>query len=154
MAGVDLQGFVERGPSLDWWSVLAACANVALLLGDAETATVVGRALAPYDGRNLVGGQIAFYGAVSHALGVAAVVVGDEEAAVRHLEAAVKRHQQMGAAPVVALSSAELARLPAVARDPDRLEGLTAAAASTADRLGLAHVARRLPQGTGRRPSG
>lgn len=151
LAALDLAAFVDRGPSLDWWSVLAACANTALLLDDHATGLVVYDALLPYDGRNMVGGQIAFYGAVSHVLGVLAAAAGDEQAAVSHLGAALDRHDRMRATPFVALTSAELARLPTVAQDRRRREQLTLVAATIADRLGLAHVSQRLSQEPGRR---
>ena len=146
----DVSAFVARDPSLDWWSVLAAGSHVAVLVDDTAMGEVVYDALLPYAGRNLVGGQIAFYGAVAHALGVLAAAAGDVVAARTHLLAARKRHEQMGAAPFVALTSAELARLPDGGEGREA-EELATVAAGTAERLGLAHVARRLSQGVGRR---
>ncbi len=147
LAALDPAGFVGREPALDWWSILAAGGHAAVILGDAATARIVHDALLPYSGRNLVAGQVAFYGAVSHLLGILAAALGDEAAAAAHLEAALARHEAMGAVPFVALTSAELARLPAVTADRERRAQLTLVAATVADRLGLGLVADRLAPG-------
>lgn len=139
----DVEAFVARGPSLDWWSVLAASANVAVALEDQAMAGLVHGALAPYARRNLVGGQVAFYGAVSHVLGVLDAMAGRAADAQAHLDAALERHRAMRATPFVALTAAELARLTSPADDR-----LGAEAAAIAAQLGLAHVSGRLPQPT------
>lgn len=142
----DVAAFVRREEALDWWAVLAACGHTAVVLEDADTARLVHDALLPYAGRNLVVGQIAFYGAVSYMVGVVAAALGDEVAAVAHLEAALARHEAMRSAPFVAVTSAELARRPAVASERRRLEQLTLVAGTIAERLNLGFVARRLAQ--------
>ena len=118
LEAVDVGRFVAGEPAVDWWAALTACANAARILDDAGRADIIRRALLPYADRNAVFGQVAFYGAVSHHLGVLSHVIGDDAAAVAHLERALERHEAMGAEPFVALTAAELSGGPA--REPVR----------------------------------
>ena len=79
LAAVDVGRFVAGEPAVDWWAALAACANAARIILDVDCAGVVHRALLPYADRNAVFGQVAFYGAVSHHLGVLSLVLGDDD---------------------------------------------------------------------------
>ena len=144
LAALDVGRFVAGEPAVDWWAALAACANAARILEDMDLAGVVRQALMPYAERNAVLGQVAFYGAVSHHLGVLAGVMGDDDDAVAHLEHALRRHEAMGAAPFVALTSAELAPVLARTGRVEEADALRRRATTITAELGLGYVAGRL----------
>jgi tetratricopeptide (TPR) repeat protein len=144
LEAVDVGRFVAGEPAVDWWAALAACANAARIVGDVDRAAIVHRALLPYADRNAVFGQVAFYGAVAHHLGVLSLLMGDDSAAVGHLERALERHEAMAAEPFVALTAAELSAALVHSGAGERAEGLRERAATITARLGLGLVAGRL----------
>ncbi len=148
LEAVDVGRFVAGEPAVDWWAALSACANAARILHDVDCAGVVHRALLPYADRNAVFGQVAFYGAVSHHLGVLSLVLGDDAAGIAHLERALQRHEAMGAEPFVALTCAELST--ALARSA----GSGAAPRAEALRRRAATITTRLAARPGGRPAG
>jgi hypothetical protein len=81
-------------------------------VGNLEAAARLYALLEPHAGENAsLDGMDVYLGSVSHFLGVLAAALSRDECAVRHLEAAVLRNQQMGARAHQIRSELELGRL-------------------------------------------
>jgi AAA ATPase domain len=123
-----------------WQTAVAGTALCASTVGDRRWAEVAHDLLAPYGGRNMVFGYVAYLGAVDHHLGTLASVLGRHDEAVIHLEAALERHRVIAARPWVALSAAWLANA-LIERDrrgdAARADTLLAEATDLAAALGL-----------------
>lgn len=129
-----------------WWAVIVGFAAAADLVGDRKWAEVLYDLAAPYSGQNATLGVATFLGAADHWLGVLAGTAGRHADAVRHLEAALARHQDMGSRPFTALTQQAYARvLSARGQDADleQARELSAAALRTADELGLTAIRNR-----------
>jgi transcriptional regulator with XRE-family HTH domain len=129
-----------------WWAVIAGFAGAADLTGDRDWAAALYELALPYAGRNCTLGVASFLGAADHWLGVLAATAGRLDEAAGHLEAALHRHQAMGARPWAALTQEAYGHvLSARGRKADatRAAALTGAALRTAEELGLAAVTRR-----------
>jgi hypothetical protein len=123
-----------------WQTAVAGTAVCASTVGDRRWAEVAHDLLAPYSGRNMVFGYVAYLGAVDHHLGTLASVLGRHDEGVTRLEAALERHRVIAARPWVALSSAWLANAlteRAERGDAARAETLLAEATDLAAVLGL-----------------
>src|SRR5439155_23446516 len=73
-----------------WLTTMHAIVEAGHLLGDAEAAAWAYELLGPYADRPMVAGVgVACFGSVHHALGVAALTIGDIDQAVDHLREAV-----------------------------------------------------------------
>lgn len=131
-----------------WWAVIAGFSGAVDLVGDRKWAEVLYDLAAPYAGRNATLGVATFLGAADHWLGVLAGTAGRFTEAVRHLEAALSRHRDMGSRPFTALTQHACARVLTMrgqAADTGRARELTAAAMRTAGELGLAAIRDRPP---------
>jgi len=100
---------VSADAGYQWQTAVVGTAICASMIGDRRWAEVAHGLLAPYSGRNMVFGYVAYLGAVDHHLGTLAAVLGRHDVAVTHLEAALERHRVIAARPWVALSAAWLA---------------------------------------------
>ena len=126
-----------------WWAVIVGFAGAADLVGDRKWAEVLYDLAAPYAGHNATLGVATFLGAVDHWLGVLAGTAGRFTESVRHLDAALDRHQDMGSRPFTALTQQAYARVLSMrgdAADLDQVRQLAAAARRTAEELGLAAI--------------
>ncbi len=111
-------------------------------LRDAERAKQLQTLLRPFAARNIV---VSLYapgclGSAEAYLGLLADTIGDREAAVRHLEAAVAANARMGARPFLARTQYWLARFLRTrdaAGDRERVADLLAAARETAEACGM-----------------
>jgi hypothetical protein len=115
----------------------------ALNLADRRWAATVYDLIEPYADHNCRGGQATFLDAASMQLGALALLLGRNDVARRHLEAALVRHEEMGARPLAAMSKHLLAaalRTPGHHRDEARAEMLDRAASVTAATLGTPRV--------------
>ena len=147
LGAVDLSASIDGEQTILSPFVLAGATQCAALLGAREELTMLAGALTRYEDRNLTSGQVAFFGAASHYLGIATAVVGDRRDAIEHLVNALARHRRMGATPFAALTAAELARVLASggdARAREIAEGLLHSADGTCRDLDLAWVSRRV----------
>jgi hypothetical protein len=117
-------------------------------MGDLDVAGRVYTALLPYAQVHVViGGAVAYLGAVAQRLGALAVCLGRPGEARRHLEHALRLHECAGAPAWAARSRSDLGRLLVESQDPhDRGRGTTLleAAAVEADELGVV-LARNAP---------
>jgi hypothetical protein len=93
-------------------------------LGDAETSRAAYAALVPFADLPVIASlAVACLGSAQHPLGVAALTIGDTDAAVHHLGAALKANQSLGHLPAAALSRHRLAQaLSQRGLEPDRRE--------------------------------
>jgi hypothetical protein len=129
-----------------WWAVIVGFAGAVDLVGDRKWAEVLYDLAAPYAGHNATLGVATFLGAADHWLGVLAGVVGRFTEAADHLEAALRRHRDMGSRPLTALTEQAYGRVLTMrgeAADIERARGLTASAMHTARELGLAAISDR-----------
>ena len=129
-----------------WWAVIVGFSGAVDLVGDREWAEILYDLAAPYSGHNATLGVATFLGAADHWLGVLAGVAGRFTEAAQHLEAALRRHQDMGSRPMTALTQQAYGRVLSMrgeAADTERAARLTAAAMRTADELGLAAIRNR-----------
>lgn len=82
----------------NWLSLQAECAEASVLLEEPRHAAALYERLLPYAGRPVTAGRaMCSYGAVDRTLGGLAALLGRHEAAVRHLEAAVRINDALGA---------------------------------------------------------
>ena len=136
----------EADKNYQWWAVIVGLADAASLTGDTEQARVLYDLAAPYAGNNCTLGTVAFLGAADHWLGVLAGAAGRYDEAIAHLDAALARHQDMGARPWIALTQEAYVNVLAMrgrAADADRASALRKSAMITADELGLAVITHR-----------
>jgi len=134
-----------------WWAAIVGFSGAVDLVGDRQWAEVLYDLAAPYSGQNCTLGVATFLGAADHWLGVLAGVAGRFTEATWHLEAALRRHQDMRSRPFTALTQHAYARVLSERGDPadtDRARDLTASAMRTADELGLAAITERHPPTT------
>jgi pentatricopeptide repeat protein len=140
-----LAGGLERvPPTLSWLSTVASLAEAAATLRSPHVAELR-TALAPYGERLVQASFTGCAGSVHRLLGRLAAAQGDRDAAAGHLEAALERHEALGAAPLQARTRCDLAELlceggPA---ERSRADELFAQAAAAAERLGMRGVAAR-----------
>jgi hypothetical protein len=94
-----------------WTGLTVVRARLWMAFGDQEAIGELRSQLEPYADRLVVGGMSAmFLGSVHHTVGELALAIGDRDAAVRHLEAAVATHRRLGFAPMVSASETALGR--------------------------------------------
>lgn len=132
-------------------SLVALCltADLAASLRDGDGAARLYARLAPFAGHHVVIGlpAIAYYGAVDLYLGLLAATHGDTTAARDHLTEALRAHSSVGAAPWVARTQHELARVHLArggAQDRARAAELLAEARRIAEDLGMAPLQQRI----------
>jgi transcriptional regulator with XRE-family HTH domain/tetratricopeptide (TPR) repeat protein len=129
-----------------WWAVIAGFSGAVDLVGDRQWAGVLYDLAAPYAGHNCTLGVATFLGAADHWLGVLAGAAGRFTEATQHLEAALRRHHDMGSRPMTALTQeayGHVLTMRGEAADIERARGLTASAMRTAGELGLAAITDR-----------
>jgi hypothetical protein len=125
----------------EWLLGASLTAEACALVDDATSGAVLYGQLLPYAGRHAIGHAEGSVGAVDRYLGLLAVLAGNLDQAVAHLEAAVQMNAQMGARPWTAVSQHDLAvalRLRAAGGDAAAAVALNAAARATARELGMA----------------
>jgi DNA-binding CsgD family transcriptional regulator len=138
-----------------WRASVALAAQAAATLGHRGNARAAADLLRPFVGINVVQGVPVAWGATDHYVGVASAAAGDLDAAIGHLDDAVRLHTAWGAAALRTASQAELANvLHKRGRAEDRLRvvGLEAAVRAEAARLGIVRpllVRDRRPQSEG-----
>jgi hypothetical protein len=129
-----------------WFGTMTGFAHAAALVGEREwAAALVDRAM-PYAGRNCTLGLLSFNGAMALHIGVLLGVLEQWDQAVAQLDAALERHQAMGARPYIAFTQqaqANVLRRRARPGDRERADELEKDALVTAADLGLQAVERR-----------
>jgi hypothetical protein len=121
-------GLADLPRSSSWLSTMGAITETAAWLGDADTAAEVYPLLLPHAALPMVGGPGAVcLGSVQQALGVAALVIGDTDRAVEHLNAAVEDNTALGHWPALAISRHRLGQALAARCGPGDLRAARAA---------------------------
>lgn len=128
---------------------IALAAELCAALDDGVRAGVLHRHLLPYAGRHVMIGHpaMAYQGAVDWYLGLLAAAVGDVDAAIHHLDDALAMHARMGAAPWVARTQYEQARVRLARRGPKDAAQAAAqlnTASRTAAELGMGPLQERI----------
>jgi transcriptional regulator with XRE-family HTH domain len=129
-----------------WWAVIVGFSGAVDLVRDRQWAEVLYDLAIPYAGHNCTLGVATFLGAADHWLGVLAGAAGRFTEATQHLEAALRRHHDMGSRPMTALTQeayGHVLTMRGEAADIERARGLTASAMRTAGELGLAAITDR-----------
>ncbi|MER6437230.1 hypothetical protein ABT275_12840 [Streptomyces sp. NPDC001185] len=122
LSGHDL-GDLPRSSS--WMVTMHGVAEAAFLLDDTATAARVHELLSPYAHLPIVGSlAVACFGSAHHALGVAALTVGDVDRAVAHLRDAVRQNLALGHWPAVTASWERLAMALVRAGRPDEADAV------------------------------
>jgi hypothetical protein len=118
----------------DWLYTAAMLGVLAAHLGEVDAAAVVYPLVRPHGHRTITSGRATTcMGSVSLPLGLLAAALEDDEAAVGHLEEAVRRNDAMGATPYAAAARRLLAdlvddesRAEMLRREADAARGLVA----------------------------
>jgi DNA-binding SARP family transcriptional activator len=122
-----------------WWFLMVGLSQTALNLRDRTWAATLYDLIEPYADHNCRAGQATFLGTATLQLGGLALLLGRNEVAIRHLESALARHEDMGARPLAAMTKHLLAaalRGPGALGDEERADSLDKEAAATAAALG------------------
>lgn len=122
LCGHDL-GDLPRSSS--WMVTMHGVAEAAYLLDDTATAARVYELLGPYGHLPIVGSlAVACFGSAQHALGVAALTMGDVDRAVTHLRDAVRQNLALAHWPAVTASWERLAVALVRAGRPDEADAV------------------------------
>jgi tetratricopeptide (TPR) repeat protein len=134
-----------RPRSLLWLTATAWLCEAAAELGDAEGCERLRTELTPYADRMIQWTFTGSAGSVRRVLGRAAAVSGRREEASEHFEAAIGRHEELGAEALLARTRCDYGELllQGTRAERDRGRRLLHAGAVTAQRLGMAGVAAR-----------
>ncbi|WP_440064541.1 hypothetical protein [Streptosporangium sp. OZ121] len=134
--------------SSSWLVTMHGVVEAAHLLGDTEASAAAYELLGPFAGLPMVASLgVACFGSARHALGVAALTMGDAQRAVEHLQMAVRGNLAMGHWPAAVLSRVRWAQalaLRAEAGDAAEAARQLEVATSEAAELGMV-----LPGGRG-----
>ncbi|MFE2139956.1 tetratricopeptide repeat protein [Streptomyces sp. NPDC059466] len=131
LCGHDL-GELPRSSS--WLVTMHGVAEAAYLLDDTATAARVYELLGPYGHLPIVGSlAVACFGSAHHALGVAALTMGDVDRAVTHLRDAVRQNLALGHWPAVTASWERLAVALVRAGRPDEADAVRREMAAAAE---------------------
>jgi hypothetical protein len=125
------------------WSFNMAClASAAARQQDKPMAERLADVLEPYAATGIVwAGAAAFFGSAAHWLGMLTTTLGRHQQAGQYLATAVAFHQRLGAAPWVARTHVERARLLLATDGHDRALELLAAAGKITKRYGMSTLA-------------
>lgn len=120
LARLSRRDLADLPRSSSWLVTMYGLVEAAYLLGDEATAAQAVTLLAPFAELPMIASLgVSCFGSVHHALGVAALTVGDTSAAVAHLELAVQRNLGLGHWPAAALSRSRLSQALARRAGPD-----------------------------------
>jgi hypothetical protein len=125
-----------------WLTTQFLAAEAAFQLGDTRTAGEIRDLVAPYADLPVMPSlAVVCLGSAQRTLGVAAATCGDLDAAVGHLEQALRADQRLGSRPMAVLTEHTLScvlRARGAEEDRARADALGRRAAARAERIGLA----------------
>jgi tetratricopeptide (TPR) repeat protein len=133
---------LDRLPhSSSWLTTQFLVVEAAYLLGDAEVAASTRELLAPYAHLPVMPSLgVVCFGSVERSLGLCAATIGLPDAAVHHLDAAIRVDRRLGSRPMVALTERTLAdvlRARGAENDEARAEQLARHAEERAERMAM-----------------
>jgi tetratricopeptide (TPR) repeat protein len=135
---------LERLPysSSSWLTTQYIIAEAAYLLGDAQAAATAGELIAPYAHLPVMPSLgVVCFGSAERSLGLCAAATGRADAAVHHLDAAIRSNRRLGSRPMAVLSEHALAGVLAARGrqgDAERADQLARRAEERAGRMGMA----------------
>ena len=145
----------DRADEATWPMELAFMAEAAIAVEDVAAAQTLRPMLAAYAGLNLVAGTlIATFGSADRLLGRVAALLGEQDAAWRHLDAALEMDRRMRSVVHTAETLAHQALLAAAAGGAARAEALARRAGDLATPIGQRRVLRLLDGVPDARPAG
>ena len=148
-----LEDQIMQPRDMHWAFNMACLASAAARHRDKPQAERLADALEPYAATGIVwAGAAAFFGSAAHWLGVLATALGRHQQAEQYLATALAFHQRLGAAPWVARTHVEQARLLLATGGDDRALGLLAAAGTITKRCGMSTLAADINSLTTSRP--
>ena len=128
--------------SSSWLTTQFLVVEAAYLLGDTQVAFASGELLAPYAHLPVMPSlAVVCFGSVERSIGLCAAVTGRVDAAVHHLDAAIRADRRLGNRPMAVLTEHALAGVLRIRRgrgDGARAEQLGRRAAERAQRMGMA----------------
>jgi hypothetical protein len=131
----------------EWLLGMSLASEASSLLADLASAAILYEQLEPFAGRHAIGHGEGSVGSVDRYLGLLAATLGRIDEAERHLEAAIRVNQEMGARPWLAHTQRDYAAM-LLARnrpgDAARARDLLAEALATARELGMVALERRI----------
>jgi DNA-binding SARP family transcriptional activator len=131
----EVDGLASLPLDADWLYTAATLGLQVAYLGEVSAAEQLYPRLLPYRERTVTSGRAtACAGSVYLSLGLLAATFGDDQAAVGHLENAVRRNDELGAVPFAAAARHALA---GVIGDEERAAALEDEARTAADLLGM-----------------
>jgi tetratricopeptide (TPR) repeat protein len=134
-------GLERLPPSSSWLTTEFLVAETAYLLGDAEVAASAGELLAPYAHLPVMPSlAVVCLGSAERALGLCAATTGRMDAAVHHLDAAIRADRRLGNRPMAVLTEHTLAgvlRAGGGQIEKTRAEQLAQRAEERARRIGM-----------------
>jgi hypothetical protein len=127
--------------SSSWLTTYFLVAEAAYLLGDAQVAATTGEALAPYAHLPVMPSLgVVCFGSAERSLGLCAMTTGRIEAAVYHLDAAIRNDRRLGNRPMAVLTEhvlADILRARDGPGDAPRADQLSRRAEDRAQRMGM-----------------
>jgi len=133
---------IAQPRDMHWAFNMACLASAAARQQDKPQAARLADALEPYAATGIIwAGAAAFFGSAAHWLGVLATTLGRHQLAEQYLATALAFHQRLGAAPWIARTHVEQARLLLATSGHARALRLLAAAAEITTRCGMSTLA-------------
>jgi tetratricopeptide (TPR) repeat protein len=129
-----------------WLNTLCVLAEVCAFLDDKARAQTLYDLLLPYCSRNVAAGDVSCLGSAGRYLGVLATTLSRWQDAARHFDQALTMNAKMGAAPFLAHTQYDCARMLIAQGDPqhsERVHTLVGETRDAAQRLGMRVLARR-----------
>jgi len=112
--------------SSSWLTTLFLAAEAAYVIGDAQTATAAGSLLAPYAHLPVMPSlAVVCLGSAERALGLCAATTGRVDAAVHHLDAAIRADHRLGSRPMAIVTEHTLAGILSARARPVTHPGLS-----------------------------
>ena len=137
-----LRDQIAQPRDMHWAFNMACLASAAARQQDKPQAARLADALEPYAATGIIwAGAAAFFGSAAHWLGVLATTLGRHQLAEQYLATALAFHERLGAAPWIARTTVEQARLLLTAGNHARALRLLAAAAEITTRCGMSTLA-------------
>ena len=129
---------IAQPRDMHWAFNMACLASAAARQQDKPQAARLADALEPYAATGIIwAGAAAFFGSAAHWLGMLATTLGRHQLADQYLATALAFHERLGAAPWIARTTVEQARLLLTTGNHARALRLLAAAAEITTRCGM-----------------
>ena len=129
--------FEDLPRDIGYLNALSHLSRAAATLRDRPSAERLYELLAPYADCNTPNSMLFYEGSASHALALLAALLGWDERAEEHFEAAVAANEPLGARPAFARASCDYAHWLVRHRGPARARGPALRAATVAEELGM-----------------